>query len=675
MKKIDLHLHTVKSVSDYDFQFSLEKLKKYICEREIDAIAITNHNLFNREQYESIRQSLDIPVFPGVEIDLEKGHLLIITAQDDVYDFEEKCKKVSKEIVTENDTLTFDKFDSIFTNRDKYILIPHYQKNPVLKSELYSKIGNIYTGEVKNQNKFSLCKKNEDGLVPVLFSDERIDEDLTDFSLRQTYIDVQDVTFNSLKYALKDKNKVALSKDGGNDLFEVLPNGFLASTGLNVVLGNRSSGKSITLNKINHYFSNVKYIKQFSLIEKEEENESKIFSNRIQTNKSLLIDNYLNDFKNVLVDVLPIDIEKKETELKQYLDSWINYATEYNKRDSFAKAKIYSEGLLENLDDKEIQALINSLNSLLSSVKYKNLINKYLDNESIIGLMVELIHIHDDIHLKNKMIKEANNIIRVIKDNLTTQSTITQPLSFDFKDYYLSKKKIEIFNFLFDSIKEPTEILNEQINKFTIVAKTKPFSALTEYKAVSGKKISFRDAFANYNDGYSYINFLKRMDSLSESEIYKYIVSFDYKILNEYGLEVSGGERSEFRLLEELNGVTQFDMLLIDEPESSFDNVFLNKDVNTRIKGISKQIPVFLVTHNSSVGESIKPDYYLYTKRDIDENGNLSFLLFGGYPTAKELMSIEGKTIDNYASLITSLEGGDDVFSERKKDYEILKNR
>ena len=42
MKKIDLHLHTVKSVSDYDFQFSLEKLKKYICEREIDAIAITN---------------------------------------------------------------------------------------------------------------------------------------------------------------------------------------------------------------------------------------------------------------------------------------------------------------------------------------------------------------------------------------------------------------------------------------------------------------------------------------------------------------------------------------------------------------------------------------------------------------------------------------------------------
>lgn len=179
--------------------------------------------------------------------------------------------------------------------------------------------------------------------------------------MRQTYVDVQSITFNSLKYALKDKNKVALSKDGGNDLFEVLPNGFLASSGLNVVLGNRSSGKSVTLDKICNYFSNVKYIKQFSLIEKDEESEIKIFSKRIQTNKSLLIDNYLKDLKNVLVDILPIDLEKKENELKQYLDSWINYATEYNKRDSFAKAKIYSDGLLEKEDDKEINTLIISL--------------------------------------------------------------------------------------------------------------------------------------------------------------------------------------------------------------------------------------------------------------------------------------------------------------------------
>lgn len=65
-------------------------------------------------------------------------------------------------------------------------------------------------------------------------------------------------------------------------------------------------------------------------------------------------------------------------------------------------------------------------------------------------------------------------------------------------------------------------------------------------------------------------------------------------------------------------------MLLIDEPESSFDNMFLNQEVNERIKEISQKIPVFLVTHNNSIGESIKPDYYMYTKRCLKPDGKSS---------------------------------------------------
>lgn len=102
---------------------------------------------------------------------------------------------------------------------------------------------------------------------------------LENFPMRQTYVDVDEVTLESLKYALKDKSKVYLSANK-NSLFELLPDGFQASTGLNVILGNRSSGKSVTLNKIENYNSNVKYIKQFALIEKDENNEEQIFSKK-----------------------------------------------------------------------------------------------------------------------------------------------------------------------------------------------------------------------------------------------------------------------------------------------------------------------------------------------------------------------------------------------------------
>lgn len=47
MKKIDLHLHTVSTVSDRNFTFSMERLEWYVSEGNLDAIAITNHNMFD----------------------------------------------------------------------------------------------------------------------------------------------------------------------------------------------------------------------------------------------------------------------------------------------------------------------------------------------------------------------------------------------------------------------------------------------------------------------------------------------------------------------------------------------------------------------------------------------------------------------------------------------------
>ena len=47
MKKLDLHIHTVQTVSDHPFSFSIEKLKEYVQKLKIEGIAITNHNMFN----------------------------------------------------------------------------------------------------------------------------------------------------------------------------------------------------------------------------------------------------------------------------------------------------------------------------------------------------------------------------------------------------------------------------------------------------------------------------------------------------------------------------------------------------------------------------------------------------------------------------------------------------
>ena len=79
MKKIDFHIHTKRSISDKEFEFDIEKLKEYVDVAKLDAIAITNHNLFDKKQFKEIKEELEIKVFPGVEVDLENGHVLLIT--------------------------------------------------------------------------------------------------------------------------------------------------------------------------------------------------------------------------------------------------------------------------------------------------------------------------------------------------------------------------------------------------------------------------------------------------------------------------------------------------------------------------------------------------------------------------------------------------------------------
>lgn len=119
MKKIDLHIHTIKTVSDSikgdEFDYSFDKLKEYVQQRNIDAISITNHNVFDLEQYEDIRDNIGIIVFPGIEIDLENGHILIITKDSDVIDFYKRCQRVHELIKTQDDTYRLKSLMKFFT--------------------------------------------------------------------------------------------------------------------------------------------------------------------------------------------------------------------------------------------------------------------------------------------------------------------------------------------------------------------------------------------------------------------------------------------------------------------------------------------------------------------------------------------------------------------------------
>lgn len=673
MKKIDLHTHTVTSVSDTPFEFNLSKVVEYVDKLEISALAITNHNLFDEQQYFQISQALDIPVFPGIEVDLEGGHILVITEINDfeISNFNLKCKQVSDLIQTAEDDISLSEFKAIFQDLGKYLLIPHFDKKPSIKSEVIAELQPyIYAGEVASIPKFRRAYKDTENLVPVLFSDIRFKEELENFPTRQTYIDLETITLAGLKSCLEDRSKIALSENSGNDFFQATDDGLKLSTGLNIILGQRSSGKTITLDKIASSSGNAKYIKQFSLLNKDEEKFNEANQNRL----SLAYDDYLGEFKKVVEKTLRIDRDQNHLEVEKYLDSLKKFARENEKKDLYSKCKLFEEDSYITEDISNLDKLIKSVITLIENSEYENVITKYVSTSNLRKLALELIDTAEKSIVENSQKDWVNTIVTDVKRELRIKTTGSYVEDIDLNKIALDEVRIEKFSDVVSSLKVDREIHLENLGKFSIKTSTKKIQSATDLQKIGKDKKPYSKAFAHYTiSPYEYLLQLREL-GVEDANLFKFFVKIESLTFNQDGFKVSGGERSEFNLIHEIQDATKYDILLIDEPESSFDNNFLNKEINTIIKHISSLMPVVVVTHNSTVGASIKPNYLAITEKKL-EGDSFVYRTYTGYPSDKNLTSSDGTTIKNFEALLNCLEAGVSAYNDRKeKTYEILKD-
>lgn len=674
MKKIDLHIHTVVSKIDSDFNFSLDKLKKYVEVLSIDCIAITNHNLFDSKQFDIISDALEITVLPGIEINLEKGHILLIADNNEIEDFENRCNQLNKEIFDPDNHISIQKLKEIFGDLRKYLIIPHYDKYPIIRPEIINELKDfISAGEVTSPKKFIYCIKNINSLVPVLFSDLRCSDDISEFPPRQTFIDTDDNSFRGIRACLLDKNKVHLSEKAGHKFFQVFEDGQIISTGLNVILGERSTGKTFTLNRISNLFSNVKYIKQFELLETDEEKDIDKFNRLLSAKQSGVSETYFADFKVIVDDIVNIDRKNNEKKTEKYIDSLLKVAAEEEKRDAFSQATLFNESKYIETDNATLKKLIGSVELLIENKEYRELIDSHIQKHTLIRLIIDLIkkfYESEEMNLKKSWL---NSLITNTKKELQSFTASTSIEEIDLYKILIEKEKLKKFVAITDLVKTERIIEKKDIRRFQIIASTRRFDGAQELLNKCGRRTRFSDAFTKYDNPVEYLDELKNIELLEPTDYYKYFVDVDYKILNEHGVEVSGGERSEFNLLEKIQDAYQYDMLLIDEPESSFDNLFLKNEVNEQIRDISKSLPVIIVTHNNTVGASIKPDYLLYTKKEVI-NKKPIFKIYSGNPSDHILKSMDGEEISNYQIILNCLEAGDQAYNERGKTYEILKD-
>lgn len=668
MKAIDLHIHTIKTILDADFTFDIKKLEEYVSSEELECIAITNHNIFDKNNYDLIKNALNIVVLPGIEISLEKGHILVIGNIDSAEILVEQSKKIRQYIIDEHSYLTYDQFVETFSNYKDYLLIPHYIKDPSLSNDIINKFNeNIKIGEVSSAKKWFSTIKQDDKLIPVIFSDLRVSTELKSFPGTHLYIDCDEFTIGGLKNTFKDKNKLSLSKNYTEKEFQIAPDGTKASLGLNVLIGKRSTGKTYLLDKLNKSFeeSSVKYIKQFSIIKDAEESE---FKKIIEKENSDFADKYLKELKELINIAINIDFPTESNQMDTYLSSLKDYAYKQDKMDIFSKCTLFNAELYNMEKDEELEKNVDAIDTLLSSKKYDEIIYQYLNKDKVKKLLYEFIKISRKEYISESNYIYINKILKEVKEELEENSAVNQIREFNIIKYATYELFINLFDYYVEKIKVEKEITRNNFYKFKVSAIRKPFTNAQKIRNKIKNCPAIAEEFKKYNSDFEYIHLLK-MAGVPTAQIYRTLVDIEFSALNNNDAEISGGERAEYLLYNQIKSGENYDLILIDEPESSFDNIYLDENIKTLIKNISKKTTTFIVTHNHILGVMLNADKILYT---CIEDG--IYKVYTGNISSKQFHSADGKEKNANYIIMQTMEAGENSYKERKQIYENIEN-
>ena len=679
MKKIDFHIHTVANkYLDNPFNYNSEYMTEYIKSNNFDMIAITNHNLFDASNFNIIENDLkdyNVKIFPGIEISLEEGHVLVIAENNDI-NKQELCK-ISKIIESEEMDdkykMSMNQFNELFANKN-YLIIPHLKKNHNLQIETINCITDkINVGEVDSQKHFFLLKK-EGNFTPVRFSDIRIglSHEIQDYQnkSRFTYLDCDNPSLKSIKESLKNANYVELTKSEDKNLFEILNGNAYSYPGINVLLGNRSSGKTYTLNHINEKEDkNTLYIQQFEIAK---ECTDTVFKTEIKNNESEIVLSYNKELLDVFDYIDEVYDNTLDSQLSDYVSTLKKNATN-SISDLFSKSPLFNFEKIENEDENKIKNIYDSVFALLdSSGKLKNIVENHISFDALKNLLKDIICEWKKIKITNISIDKTNEIAKLISTQLGTKSSAVQIKDVSFIDVfkirYASKKFNDLINNYKSKIafsKQVTKNFSKEIKCFRQTNKTKLKSNLRVAQSNSIDYLVVDKPIDAYIKAKGDINIRNgRGDNRC-----LFFVDYDVSVLNENNKELSGGQRAEYILLNKLLGYQAFDTVLIDEMESSFDNPFINKEINSILHNISNKCTIFISTHNNNIGVSLKPDYYIY-----HEIKNNMFLHYCGRATDEYLVAENGDRIKLSDVLLSTMEASKEAYKERNDKYEIIED-
>ena len=676
-KKIDFHIHTISSIKDAEFEFSLEWLKKYIEETDLDAIAITNHDLFEKKNFEEITRNLgEVKVYPGIELTLDIGHVNIVfpvACIDELSNFSDWLSGIHQ---TQSDSITSEQLCAQLPCWDQGIYIFELGKSKGVKEipDVFSNV--VCVGGVPNQLRFNIAKNNQEGLVPCLFSDAHATNQdsgnrnkIENLKNKQTYLQIDSCEFEDIKKCLRDKSKVSINKENLKDAINI--DGVNISSGLNLVVGKRGTGKTYFLNKIKEYSDDECYeIKQFETARADEYIEKQRKEQGVKE-FSLWQERYTKEFSKIQAYIQ--DMHTQTNDLEKFLVDVKRFANEMARSNSSQKYLLFQETEFEL---PNIDYIRNALKNIKEVIDNKEIWSLLKNNSQKKSHFIEVYSELRDIYLKYRQDSELKQKINEIMRNV--KSTITAWIGIDnvqecSVNKVIEKQQLEkkIDSFLKTIVVE-TPLKNDRLHGYQIRVNLIPYKTASQFqKAIGTQEAVNNDLIKAYNDK-DFIAFLKNLKQkkfYNEANFAEYLLQKEVKLLDSEGVPASGGQAVGFALMLRLNEAKNKPIILIDEPESSLDNAYIRNELNKELKQLARNSMVVVITHNSTLGTLLEPDYLIITSKDNDGTYSVKS---GEFTSCKIKDSLNGLEEKSYDKFIEAMESGMDSFTKKGEIYANL---
>lgn len=679
VKKIDFHVHTISCDKDYEFSYSSRWIKKYVQEAKLNAIAITNHDLFDEENFNKVKQDIpNVKLFPGIELSLDQGHVNIIFSEDDIPNLVRFSDWLDKQDLGECGKISTEDYCEWMKNWQNGIYIFEMGKsNSLSVPERLSQVTAV--GGVSNQLKFqSFYKKNFD-LVPVLFSDAHASDDEPDktrndieiLRTKNTFLQIDNCSFDEIKNCITDRTKVGINETYLNDVINI--GSYTVSTGLNLIVGKRGTGKTEFLKSIRKLYDSedIYEIAQFETSKSDEYIERQ---RKDQGHSSF--NNWKNQYSTqfyAIQDYLEKEDEGYDREVEEFLKSVKKFAEDSTASKSTAKYQLIKETNFENISTRNLEKYLTNLVNLINSTElWTLLINPQSKKKIFIETYNELRALYIEKRKKNEIQKEVNGILNSVKKIVQSKTGITPVSDCEFsKIIQINQTEKAIEEFLATIIKDK-ELKRENLYGYQIIVKLAPFSNAEQFrKDVTTKEAVQTDLIIPYHEK-DYIKFLKNLKKkkfFKISNLADYFLHLDVQLLDSDGTPASGGQAVGFALIMRLEEAKNKPIILIDEPEASLDNAYIREELIKALKYLTKYSTVFVVTHNSTLGALLEPDYLIVTTKNDEKEYNV---LTGEFSSHLISDSSEGSE-SSYDKFVEAMEAGIEAYNRKGEIYESLR--